>query len=375
MFLTFRRGLLLLLVLFLCAFEEGEIYRETSDNPFELKLTRRLGAGDFGEVWEAVDTQAPYQNYAVKFYKQPAMAERARAHYGAISEAQAAILRDPHLLQYLNPETLVKINPATDEPEGGVYTVVLSEKVDGSLKSAWKEYVWPVASDRAGYQKAIENQFYLMHDLIQGVSILQRVGLSHYDLTPNNVMMLKGRHKLGDLDSVQRIGMAPMAGAWEGHYAPPEYADGGKAANYSRSDLGDAWGIGAILFELNVGKSPLAAYLEEPHIKKQFGGHPNAGWLVRVSLALHPEQHDFDKFIARKLDEKRKLGVEHIHEISRHESEAVRRFILAALALNPKDREAALKIAAPQLRLLGPQADICSGLNARISPPLGPPAP
>jgi serine/threonine protein kinase len=149
---------------------EGRISIVDADRPSQL-----LGKGQFGEVVRA----SPGRNSD----------DRLPAHL-AVKRAIGG--RGSHLFDEIRNILLLRKNLLTDEGPGKEFLV----KVLGFVKSRHNE--WCIVMPRAGIGRAktLADGFpqalmlYLLADVASGLSCLHRHGLIHFDIKPNNVLIM-----------------------------------------------------------------------------------------------------------------------------------------------------------------------------------------
>lgn len=221
---------------------------QESKTPNEYRLIRRLGEGGFGEVWLAEQEGALHRAVAIKFFKTGMHAEEAVSRFHA----------ERRLLAALDHSSIATIFDAGTTPEGRPFFVM--EFIDGLPLS---EYCWQrKVSLRQCVRLGIE-----VCDAVQHAH--QRTVL-HRDLKPANVLV---REDAGGQPEVKVIdfGIGKALGdellertLWtlQGEvlgtpdYMSPEQAAGDPSKVDVRTDI---FAIGAMLYELFTGGTPLQA--------------------------------------------------------------------------------------------------------------------
>ena len=188
-------------------------------------LLRRLGAGTWGEVWLARETEGS-REVAVKVLT-PALAGQPelRARFLEAARLQAA-LRDPAVV------------PCEEVVDSEPCFAILAYAPGGSL-GAWRGRPWfevvPVL-DRVA----------------QGVAALHARGYVHRDLKPANVLLdEQGQAGLSDFGVAARIGEDDSARPGSAFSASPQ-----QLAGEAPSVADDVYGFGALAYELLSGYPP-----------------------------------------------------------------------------------------------------------------------
>ncbi len=235
-------------------------------------LSERLGAGGFGVVWRAEDTQL-HRAVAVKAIPLPAGEDRARA----AREAQAAAR--------LAHPAIVALYEARVE-EGWCYLV--SELVEGATLAEL------IAADALADEEVLE----IGTALADALAHAHARGVVHRDLKPSNVLVPAGGLDAGGAPAkLTDFGGALLAGE-QGltrtgdvlgtlAYMAPEQLDG--AAVDARADL---YALALVLYEALTGVNPVR-------------GPTPAATARRLGCALPPlERHrrDLPRPLARALD-------------------------------------------------------------------------
>ena len=193
-------------------------------------LTRPLGAGAFGEVWEGVHAEDPAFRVAVKLlsptlHREPMVVEALKAECRALDR--------------LDHPNIVRFRELVVEP--GRVAMVL-ELLEGEDLAA---------AVNAGPQPALE-VVRLLEGALQGLAFAHAQGVMHQDIKPGNVFRCRdGRVKIMDFGVSQAVdrGAVPDAFAIRGTlgYLAPE-----RFVGFSRP-AGDVYGIGLVAWELLSG--------------------------------------------------------------------------------------------------------------------------
>ncbi|HEX3849974.1 MAG TPA: protein kinase [Polyangiaceae bacterium] len=214
----------------------------------KYRLSRRLGEGAMGEVWQAEHLTLKSQ-VAVKFI-QFDTASHPEALPRFLREAQAAAsLRSPHVVQILDHGV----------DDGLPY--IAMELLDGETLAA--------RLARGGHLAPSEVAQIMTH-IGRAIARAHEAGIVHRDLKPDNVFLVKnddeqlakvldfGIAKSGGVSSLSAPALAETrSGAVMGtpHYMSPEQTEGAKGIDF-RSDL---WAMGVIAFECMLGRRPFEA--------------------------------------------------------------------------------------------------------------------
>jgi serine/threonine protein kinase len=200
------------------------------------RLVLRVGAGGFGEVWEAAG--AGGFRVALKFV--PLGGKSGDAELAALEQVKD--LRHPHLLTLFAAW------------EVGGRLVIASELADRSLAHRLRQCLdagqpGVPAGELLGY----------LRDAAEGLDFLHGRGVQHRDVKPSNLLLVGGALKVGDLGLAK-----PVAGAEGSHtgimtaaYAPPEFFKG-RATPHS-----DQYSLAVSYCELRGGRLPFAGTLHE----------------------------------------------------------------------------------------------------------------
>ena len=194
------------------------------------ELLRLIGSGGFGDVWLARECVTNIHRAVKVVHK--ADGTRAIRDIEGVTRYQHCAHNHPHLLQILT----------VGETERCFYYVM--ETADNQSSRAVEEYQ-PVtlrllmsATGRFDGRSALE----LIQKLVAGVSRLHEQGLAHYDLKPENVLMVEGEPKIADVGLVAPIDKSPPRSGTPVYMTPSGEAD-------------DLYALGKILYELISGRS------------------------------------------------------------------------------------------------------------------------
>lgn len=207
----------------------------------KLRVTRQLGSGGMGVVYEAVQVHLG-RRFAVKIiHPSESESQEARARFIREARAQAHLPLD-HIVQVVDVDAL---------PSGELYMVM--EYLDGRdlKRELAKRGPLPVPEAVNYVAQACE-----------GIAAAHDAGIVHRDLKPQNIFLtnLEGKRRVKILDfgvakitqSAELALTSSSAAVGTPLYMSPEQLSG-TAAIDGRSDL---WALGVVLFELLTGKTP-----------------------------------------------------------------------------------------------------------------------
>jgi serine/threonine protein kinase len=204
------------------------------------RLTVRLGAGGFGEVWEALDRDG--KPVALKFVD-------CRAHSRSLisSEIRAlrglSELRHPHIIQLYGVHACSR------------YVILCMERAEGNLADLRQAY-----QEEAGMNIPPEHALELIEQAavaldflagvkVPGINVASR-GLQHCDVKPSNLLLLGERLKVADFGLC--AGTSWYGKGWRGTppYAAPELYHGAACAGT------DQYALAVTFCELVMGDRP-----------------------------------------------------------------------------------------------------------------------
>jgi len=205
------------------------------------QITRQLGAGGMGVVYEAVDTKLD-RTVALKFLP-PEFTDNSEAKARFVLEARTA--------------------SALDHPNVcSIYEI--DETDDGQLFIAMACYEGETLKERiAGKPLPLAQIVDITRQVLQGLAKAHAQGIVHRDIKPANIFVTTdglvkildfGLAKLAGLTRRTRTGMILGTAA----YMSPEQARGAQVDH--RTDL---WSLGVVLFEMLTGKTPFSGDHEQ----------------------------------------------------------------------------------------------------------------
>lgn len=283
-------------------------------SPSDYLLVKRLGAGKFSDVFEAVDTQRskslgvtedstvdPRSLVVLKCLK-PVPLKKIKRELLVLQHAShlpnlarlLAVVVPPDFLVFSNSRKVTNTTNSIDKNGFGIQpmpTLVLEHahgewlchpiKIvrEGDRSNEEEE----VAGDDAGYLTDEEVRFYLYH-LLVALDQLHASGIMHRDVKPRNVLIDRNTKSLMLID----LGLADFykkdskynVRVASRHYKSPELLLGHQGYDYSI----DMWGFGCILAGLIFRKEPF------------FRGRDNVDQLVTIISVLGTA--DLHRFIA-----------------------------------------------------------------------------
>ncbi len=218
----------------------------TGDMLGVYKLLERIGEGGFGAVYLAEQTEPVRRRVAVKLLKFGQEAEHILARFNA----------ERQTLAMMDHPNIAKILDAGQSDRGVSYFVM--EYVQGS----------PITDYCDGARLNIRQRINLIRGVCHAVTHAHQKGIIHRDIKPSNVLVTLSNDK--PLPKVIDFGIAKVVASSNSDdsaaytrihqmlgtpaYMSPEQAGGAAHAIDTRSDV---YSIGAMLYELLVGATPL----------------------------------------------------------------------------------------------------------------------
>jgi eukaryotic-like serine/threonine-protein kinase len=252
----------------------------------KYRLTRLLGRGGMGSVWEGIHTSLGTR-VAVKFIESAhAASSEARSRFE--NEARAAAkLRSKHVVQVYDHGLTADARPFI------VMEFLAGEPLDRRL-------------DRVGRLAPVDAAR-IIHQVCRALGRAHEAGIVHRDLKPENVFLVWDEEDGADVVKVVDFGIAKFTDGSVGvssatrtgsvlgtpYYMSPEQARGLRSVDH-RSDL---WSVGVIAYRCIVGELP-------------FEGEALGDLLVKICTAPLPVPSQrapgvpqgFDAWFARALD-------------------------------------------------------------------------
>jgi serine/threonine protein kinase len=181
------------------------------------RLTRPLGAGAFGEVWEARDRDGGV--VAMKFLD-------------ARSLSMSMIRNEIRVLRGLNELRHPHIIPLLGVHASSRYLILILERADGNLHDLRQAYLDETGANMPSddaldlIQQAARALDFLTTVKIPGVNEASR-GLQHCDVKPSNLLLVGETLKVADFGLCVSTSWNSTRGRWRGTppYAAPELYD------------------------------------------------------------------------------------------------------------------------------------------------------
>ena len=205
------------------------------------RVTRLLGRGGMGSVWEADHVRLPGKKVAIKVLHTDVAGD---------SEALARFRREAEIATRLGHPNIVEVHDFNTLPDGQPYLVLemlVGESLDARLRRA------PVSADEA---------IHIAGQIAAALSAAHREGVIHRDLKPQNVFLVTRPDEVGgNLVKVLDFGISKIRGSQTvktqdstilgtPQYMAPEQAIGNHAAVDARTDV---FALGAIVYEMLAG--------------------------------------------------------------------------------------------------------------------------
>jgi serine/threonine protein kinase len=196
------------------------------------RLRTRLGAGSFGEVWDAVTPDGGC--VALKFIDGHDHPERVRCEIRALQAVRE--VSHPNLIRLLNIYGR------------GRYVVLALERADGNLEQLRQAYQ-EEAQSHIPPQHLLEllDQAAAGLDCLAGFKLpgmkLVGGGMQHCDVKPTNLLLLGDTVKVADFGLCAALGQRTHAGGWRGTppYAAPELFRGLPSRTSDQYALAVTW--------------------------------------------------------------------------------------------------------------------------------------
>jgi len=259
------------------------VVQEVLKTQYRLQLVRRIGRGNFGEVWEA--TTAEGVPCALKISLDPLDwgnpgIERELENLELIKN----LAGHPHVVSLQN---FWQIHG---------YLVTRWELAEDSLEGILRQYR---QQGKEGIPLELLLQF--VADAAQGIDFLNSRGIVHRDIKPSNLLVFFGRVKVGDLGLAKLVGASTGShtGAGTLGYLPPEAYGLGPDEKGRLSPTVDLYGLAASYVKLRTGQEPFGEHPAEI-VERQKAGRPLVDKLtpaekVVVLRALSPRPEERPK--------------------------------------------------------------------------------
>jgi serine/threonine protein kinase/tetratricopeptide (TPR) repeat protein len=198
------------------------------------RITRQLGAGGMGVVYEAVDTKLD-RTVALKFLPPESTRD---------PEAKARFIHEAKAVSALDHPNVCVIHE-------------IDETEDGQMFLAMARYEGETLKDRiSGGHLAVDEVLGIAYQIAEGLAKAHEQGIVHRDIKPANIFInTDGLVKILDFGLAKLAGQTHLTrtGTTLGtvHYMSPEQA-GGQEVDH-RADL---WCLGILLYEMTTGQVP-----------------------------------------------------------------------------------------------------------------------
>src|SRR5262245_7460912 len=309
------------------------------------QVTRLLGRGGMGSVWEANHLRLPGKRVAIKVLN---------ADVAADQEALARFRREAEIATRLGHPNIVEVHDFNTLPGGQPYLVLellVGESLDARMRRG------PIAPDQVAR---------IAGQIAAALAAAHRAGVVHRDLKPQNVFLVPREDELGgELVKVLDFGISKIRGSQTvktqdstilgtPQYMAPEQATGNHAAVDPRTDV---FALGAIVYEMLVGRPAFSGQnIPEVVFKVVYEAPPSLAALVPGLPARMVQA--VDRALAKKQEERTADVAAFIEE-------------LAGMSISTLRRQQVLAIEAPPADPLA--ATIDSGRRERTSIPPPPP--
>src|SRR5690606_1513187 len=206
------------------------------------EVTRLLGRGGMGSVWEARHVRLPGKRVAIKVL---------HADVASDPEALARFRREAEIATRLGPPTIVEVHDFNTLPGGEPYLVLElleGEPLDERLRRG------PIAPDHA---------IRIAGQVAAALAAAHREQVIHRDLKPHNVFLVpRDEEDGGELVKVLDFGISKIRGSQTvktqdstilgtPQYMAPEQATGAHSTVDARTDV---FALGAMVYEMLAGR-------------------------------------------------------------------------------------------------------------------------
>jgi serine/threonine-protein kinase len=206
------------------------------------RVTRLLGRGGMGSVWEADHLRLPGKRVAIKILNTDAAADQ---------EALARFRREAEIATRLGHPNIIEVHDFNLLPGGQPYLVLellVGESLDARMRRG------PMAIDQV---------VRIAGQIAGALAAAHRAGVIHRDLKPQNVYLVPREDEVGgELVKVLDFGISKIRGSQTvktndstilgtPQYMAPEQATGNHAAVDPRTDV---FALGAIVYEMLAGR-------------------------------------------------------------------------------------------------------------------------
>jgi len=307
------------------------------------QVTRLLGRGGMGSVWEANHLRLPGKRVAIKVLN---------ADVAADQEALARFRREAEIATRLGHPNIVEVHDFNTLPGGQPYLVLellVGESLDARMRRE------PIAPDQV---------VRIAGQIAAALAAAHRAGVVHRDLKPQNVFLVPRDDEIGgELVKVLDFGISKIRGSQTvktqdstilgtPQYMAPEQATGNHAAVDPRTDV---FALGAIVYEMLAGRPAFSGQnIPEVVFKVVYEAPPPLGQLA-PGLPTRMVQA-VERALAKKQEERTADVAAFIEE-------------LAGMSISTLRRQPVLAMEAPAAAADPLAATVDSGRRQRTSIP------
>jgi serine/threonine protein kinase len=275
------------------------------------KLTRKLGAGGMGEVWEAHHALLPNNRFAIKFLY---------AH-GQESEQFERFTREAKILATLNHLNITRIHDyqLAHNPPYIVLEYLEGEPLSDRIQRA---------RNKGERGLPLREVNHIMSQVRDALAITHREGVIHRDLKPENIYLCRIPDEAEPLVKVLDFGVSKMSGEQkitlhqQGFLGTPQYMSPEQAlGNENVDSRADQFSLAIILYEMLSGELPFKGeqivqiatqivHGDPPYIRELIPYLPDqAAQALHRALCKSPEdryvscESFIDTFISKSLQE------------------------------------------------------------------------
>jgi hypothetical protein len=228
-------------------------------------LTRFLGRGSFGEVWQAQSPHHP-EPRAVKFFTSPEAKQWITAEQQTLYHVQKTLPKHPNVVSFLDVALAGKPFPY----------LVLEYAGGGSLE----EWVLRREQDRLPLEKRV-----LVEGVVRGLAQAHEHGIAHRDLKPANILLTGDRDALPKIADfgLGRVATARAEGSAQASqaavvgttmYLPPEALQPFVKRSPEQDDV---FAVGVIWYQLLVGRLERPPYDFAERLRAQLADSQTIG--------------------------------------------------------------------------------------------------
>lgn len=245
------------------------------------KLSRFLGKGTFGEVWQAQNAHVQHRVLACKFFTSVQSKIWIENERDTLNEMYKRLAQEDlaNIVQYQDIAT-----------EGVEYPYLVFEFVSGGSLEDW------ILGNPRYRAKLAKNE--VIEGIARGLAGAHAAGISHRDLKPANVLLTEdGIPKLADFGLGGVEGMTPTdqlvsRSAWVGTelYLPPEAGDHASKCDPFKQDV---FAFGVLWYQLIVERLERPPYDFEEQLREHGAADSLTIAIIRKCLA-HPDRRYAD---------------------------------------------------------------------------------